>query len=83
VTFKDGQTKSDEGWKVLETLGEVQKNKSDVIRVNRISFKGNEYIQIQTWRTDQETESTFPLKNSNIVFKSELSEKLAEILSNV
>jgi len=83
MAFKEGQTKSDEGWKVLEQLGEVQKNKSDAIRVNRISFKGNEYIQIQTWRTDQETESTFPLKNSNIVFKPELSEKLVEILNTV
>lgn len=87
MAFKDAETrkKSDEGggWEVLEVLGEVQKNKHDVIRITKVRFKGNEYVQMQTWRTDDETENTYPLKNSNIVFRPELAEKLAEILAAV
>jgi predicted DNA binding protein len=83
MAFKDEKGVSNDGWKVLEVLGEVQKNKSDVIRLTKVSFKGNEYVQIQTWRNDQETGNTYPLKNSNIVFKPELAEKLAEILAAV
>jgi predicted DNA binding protein len=74
------QKDQESGFEVIEVIGEVRKNKTDVIRASKVKFKGNEYKQIQVWRTSLETETVYPMKNSNIIARPEVMEKLAELL---
>ena len=67
-------------WKVLATLAEIPKNKADVIRVTRVDYGGRELVNLQVWRTDNETGKTFPIKDQKITFSIEYKDKVAEAI---
>jgi prolyl oligopeptidase PreP (S9A serine peptidase family) len=74
MSFADGKK-----WEVKQELGEVQKNKSDVIKIRRVDFDGNEYIQLQIWHTNQDGVSV-PVKDKNITFRAELKDEILKVL---
>lgn len=69
-------------WNVVEILGEIQKNKADKIRINKVESNGTEYGQIQIWHTNQDNVS-IPVKDKNITFRSELKDQLIEALQKL
>lgn len=71
--------KKDE-WKVVAVLGEVKKNKTDVLRITRVEFAGKDLINFQVWRINPDTEGMFPLKDQKLSFNIELRDQIIEAL---
>jgi hypothetical protein len=69
-------------WKIIATLGEIQKNKSDVLKITRVSFRGKELVNLQVWRKNTETEEIFPLKDQKMSFNIELKDQVIEAISS-
>jgi len=67
-------------WKVKAVLAEIQKNKSDMLKITRVEFNGNDLINFQVWRTDSETGTTFPIKEQKVSFNIEFKDKVIEAL---
>jgi len=59
-------------------LAEIQKNKSDVIKITKVNYGGRELINLQVWRTDKDTGKTFALKDQRISFGIDYKDKVAE-----
>ena len=76
-----GNKDANKTWEVLETLAEIQKNKSDVLKITRVKYGDLELINFQVWRTNTETLKTFPLKEQKVSFNIELKDKVREALS--
>jgi hypothetical protein len=68
-------------WKIIATLGEIQKNKIDMLKITRASFMGKELINLQVWRKNTETEEIFPLKDQRISFNIEFRDKVIDAIS--
>lgn len=67
-------------WKVKATLGEIQKNKIDVLKITRVDYGGKDLINLQVWRTNTETDTVFPLRDNKVSFNIELKDKVIEAL---
>ena len=67
-------------WKVIAILGEIQKNRSDTLKVTRVNYMDKDLINLQVWRKNTETEEVFPLKGG-ISFNVELKDKVTEAIS--
>ena len=82
MSFSDAlEDKNNGKWEVLDTLGEVQKNRYEVIKITKATFKGKEFIQMQVWK-EEEDGTTYPLKTKNIVFKPELIKEIIKALKS-
>jgi len=77
---KSGKSEKSE-WKVLATLGEIQKNKADTLKITRVNYAGKELVNLQIWRKNSETGKVFPLKDQKLSFNIELKDKVAEAIS--
>ena len=67
-------------WEVLAILAEIQKNKSDVLKITKVNYDGRELVNLQVWRTDKDTGKTFPLKEQKLTFGIEYKDKVAEAI---
>lgn len=67
-------------WTIKAVLGEIQKNKIDVLKITRVEFAGKDLINFQVWRTNTETDTTFPLKDNKVSFNIELKDQVIEAL---
>ena len=74
--------RKDSKWIVKQVLGEVQKNKSDVIKVIHAEMDGVKYGQLQIWHTNQDGVS-LPIKDKNITFRAELKDEIIEALGKL
>lgn len=70
-------------WKIIATLAEIQKNRSDVLKITRVSFMGKDLINFQVWRKNAETEEVFPLKDQKVSFNIEFKDQVMDALSQV
>lgn len=74
------QTKGE--WKIKAVLGEIQKNKSDIIKVTKLEYAGNEYINFQVWRKNPETDTMYPIKEQKMIFNINLKDQVIDILED-
>ncbi len=77
---KSGRTEKNE-WVVVATLGEIKKNKTDTLKITRVKFAGKELINLQVWRTNPDTNKTFPLKDQKLSVNLDLRDKLTEAIA--
>lgn len=75
MSFGEKTTKKDFNWEVEEVTAEVQKNKNDVIKIQRARLDDVEYGQIQVWHTNMDGVS-MPKRDSNVTFRLELKEEI-------
>ena len=69
-------------WKILETLAEVKKNKTDTLKITRVQFGNLELINLQVWRNDPDTNKNYPLKDQKVSFQVEYKDKVAEAIAS-
>ena len=75
--------KAEKLWKILEMVGEIQKNKTDKLRITRVKFAGKNLVNFQVWRKNQETGDIFPIKDQKVSFNVDFTDKVIEILERV
>ena len=75
--------KAEKLWKILEMVGEIQKNKTDKLRITRVKFAGKNLVNFQVWRKNQETGDIFPIKDQKVSFNADFTDKVIEILERV
>jgi len=79
----NGYKKKEKGeWKIKSVLGEVQKNKSDIIKITKVEYLGTEYINLQVWRKNLETDTIYPIKEQKMIFNINLKDQIIDILED-
>jgi predicted ATP-grasp superfamily ATP-dependent carboligase len=73
--------KKDGKFKLLDILGEIQKNKFSTVRVAKVKCWGAEFVQLQVWK--EENDKKFAAKGQNIIVKPEVAHALGEILVKI
>ena len=75
-----GGSKVKPTWEVLETLLEVPKNKSDILKITKVKYGDLELINFQVWRMNSETNKSYPIKDQKFSVNIDLKDKIAEAL---
>ena len=73
---------SDKPFEVIDILANLQKNRTATLRVARVNYRGGEFIQLQVWNIG-ENGTEYPVKNQNIIIKTDVAYKLGEVLIKV
>ena len=81
MSFADAARKEKPKWETVATLGEIKKNKSDTLKITTAKFAGNDLVNFQVWRTNPETEETYPLKEQKVSFNIDLVDQILEALA--
>jgi|GEM_PF-3156012 len=73
-------SKKKDEWVVLAVLGEIQKNKTDTLKITRVKFGNKDLINFQVWRLNSETDTMFPLKDQKLSVNIDLKDQVIEAL---
>jgi hypothetical protein len=73
--------KYDKGsFQVIEVIANVPKNRTSTVRIAKVKYRSQNFIQLQVWKNKEGTEQKFAAKGQNIIIKPEVAQKLGEIL---